>query len=582
MVSKITTFMQLLTHKILISIKRFPEAAGFTVATVTLLIVMNHWRAPEETVEQLTRMAMTLALGFPIALALRACGEQYTKRGRKLQILILPLTLVLLLAYFTGLLKELSLTTISRYLAYSLACYLTFLFIPYLSNRQHFELYVLDLFTKFCVTYLYAATLYLGLAAILLTIKLLFAVLISDKLYFDLWLICAGIFAPVYFLGEIPEYSRAFEPNHYPSVLKVLFVHILIPLLSVYTVILYAYFAKIIITQTWPIGLVAHLVLWFALCSTLLIFILHPLRKQNGIAEWFSKLFPWLILPLIVMMFVAMGKRIEAFGITENRYYVLVAGLWVTGSMLYYCFTKRPRNVLLPASLALIAVLAVTGPWSSFTVSKHSQNNRLVALLSKYELLEDNSIIPRPQLSAEAKQEISSVIAYFRDNHSLQNISFLPDDFTINDMENVFGFEFTRQRNIGSDGREYFHYQLTDEERLISLEGYEVFADLSGANTKEIMRYQGLYDITYSSQEKVLVIAQDQRELYRNNIADLLGNLLEKQDAASNSTVIPVITDQNENLTLRYIIKHVRGWKKPATGELEVTWADFYLFIKKR
>jgi len=578
MVSKIMSLVQLLTHKILISIKRFPEAAGFAAATVTLLIVMNHWQAPKETVAVLTRMAMTLALGFPIALALKVFWEQNTRRYRKLKKLIFPLALVLLIAYFLCLLKEISQITISRYLAYSLACYLVFLFIPFLANHKHFELYVLDLFTKFCITYLYAATLYLGLAAILLTIKLLFAVQISDKLYFDLWLISAGIFAPVYFLGEVPERSRAFDPNNYPYVLKVLFVYILIPLLSVYTIILYAYFIKIIITQTWPIGLVAHLVLWFALCSTLLIFILHPLRKQNGIAEWFSKLCPWLILPLIAMMFVAMGKRIEAFGITENRYYVLAAGLWVTGCMLYYCFTKRPRNMLLPVSLSLMAFLAVTGPWSSFTVSKHSQNHRLVTLLSKYELLENDTIIPRPNLSGEAKREISSIIAYFRDNHNLQDISMLPEDFAINDMEEVFGFELTRDRNIRRDGHEYFHCQLTDEERLISLEGYEVFVDLTDVYTEKTITQKEFYDITYSSQEKVLLITKDGRELYKRNLAALL----KEEGTALESAPQPIIMDRNENLNLRYLIKQVRGWKDPTTGELDIDWLSFYLFIKRR
>ena len=64
------------------------------------------------------------------------------------------------------------------------------------------------------------------------------------------------------------------------------------------------------------------------------------------------------------MMFVAMGIRVSAYGITENRYFVLAAGLWVTGSMLYLIFAKRPRNVFLPASLALVVVLSVYGPWS--------------------------------------------------------------------------------------------------------------------------------------------------------------------------------------------------------------------------
>ena len=92
------------------------------------------------------------------------------------------------------------------------------------------------------------------------------------RLYFDFWLVIAGLLAPIYFLAEIPKHTRTYEPEHYPNVLQVLFVYILIPLFSVYTIILYAYFAKIISTQTWPIGLVGHLVLWYAVFSAILIF----------------------------------------------------------------------------------------------------------------------------------------------------------------------------------------------------------------------------------------------------------------------------------------------------------------------
>src|SRR5690554_1629307 len=444
---RITEVIHRVTSNFLSGVKRFPEAVIFAVATVTLLIVMNHWQTPDQTTELLTRIAMTLALGFPVALslnelftrtAIRTSAAHHIKQHSK-TLINFSLTLVALSAYYFWGLSELSPVTISKYLAYSLAAYLAFLFIPYLSNRMHFESYVILLFTRFCTTYLYSVTLYLGLSTILFTIEHLFTVEISGKLYFDLWLMIAGIFAPVYFLAEIPAHSLDDEQYNYPNVLKVLFIYILIPIISVYTIILYAYFAKIIITLTWPIGLVSHLVLWYAMFSALLIFCIFPLGKQNQIAKKFINLFPWLILPLIAIMFVSMGKRITAYGLTENRYYVLVTGLWVTAWMLYYCFAKRPRNIVLPVTLSIIAVLAVSGPWSSFTVSKISQNRRLIALLNKYELLEESSIIPRTNLPGEAKKEINSIIKYFDDKHSLKDISLLPPDFGLSDMEKTFG-----------------------------------------------------------------------------------------------------------------------------------------------
>lgn len=579
MVGKIWTLIQLLTAKVANSLRRFPEAAAFLVGTVTLLILMTHWPAPEETIELLSKIAMTLALGFPLSLSFKVLLERYTPRRPKLRLMIIPVTLGLLILYFWLDLKTITQGTTIRYLAYNLALYLAFVFIPYLGRRQGFELYVLDLAIKFCVSYFYAVTLYIGIALTLFTIGQLFTVRVSENLYLDFWLISAGIFAPFYFLAEIPGADRSYERETYPPVLKVLFVYILIPIVTVYTIILYAYFAKIIFTQTWPVGLVAHLVLWFALLSSLLLFTLYPLRRQNVISNRFSQLFPWLILPLIGMMFVAMGKRVVAFGLTENRYYVLVAGLWVTGWILYYCFSKHPRNVLLPVSLAIVAVLSVNGPWSSFAVAKYSQNQRLVALLRKYELLEGTAIIPCPDLPYEGRREISAVIAYFKDNHSLREINLLPDDFELDDMEKIFGFEFTRGSR--SDTREYFYYQLAKEERILSLEGDEVFADLTQVYTDEIKIGNELYTLTYSGRDQVLVISQDGRELYRKNVKDLLAKELKAQELTLDSTPRLIITDQNDDVKLRYLFKQVRGHKNPLTEKLELAGFDFYLILEK-
>ena len=74
-------------------------------------------------------------------------------------------------------------------------------------NRDGFEFYVLKMFASFAVTFVYALVLYLGLVAILGTIDILFSVEIDSKLYFDFWLVVAGIFAPAYFLAGVPEFG---------------------------------------------------------------------------------------------------------------------------------------------------------------------------------------------------------------------------------------------------------------------------------------------------------------------------------------------------------------------------------------
>ena len=108
MISKIKSVLPLLNRKLSNGIKRFPEAIGFAAATVGLLIVINHRQAPEETIKLLTRMAMVLALGFPITLSLRVFWEHHIKQRGKFVITIFPLTLAALIIYLSFALKELS------------------------------------------------------------------------------------------------------------------------------------------------------------------------------------------------------------------------------------------------------------------------------------------------------------------------------------------------------------------------------------------------------------------------------------------------------------------------------------------
>src|SRR5699024_9242972 len=133
------------------------------------------------------------------------------------------------------------------------------------------------------------------------------------------------------------------------------------------------YFAKILIQWQWPKGLVSHLVLWYSSISVGIIFLINPVLEQCKICSFFKRYFPKFILPILLMMFISIGQRIEQYGITENRYYIILLGLWVTAMMVYYALKRSPNNLIIPISLSIIVVNSIFGPLSSFAVSKYSQ-----------------------------------------------------------------------------------------------------------------------------------------------------------------------------------------------------------------
>jgi len=144
--------------------------------------------------------------------------------------------------------------------------------IPYLPRKDHFEMYIIKLGTGLIITVVYTAVLFMGLAAILFTLNALLGVPVPEKLYSYTGIILGCVFAPAYFLAGIPLKDHSLEDENYLTVLKALLLYIVIPLLTAYTTILYIYFIKIIVSWEWPSGLVSHLVLWYALIVTAVLF----------------------------------------------------------------------------------------------------------------------------------------------------------------------------------------------------------------------------------------------------------------------------------------------------------------------
>jgi hypothetical protein len=581
--NRITALCKTLIGKLLSSLKRFPEAILLAASVVSVLIYTNHFGfdLTADAREMLRRIAMTLALGIPVSLCMKTLFERMPALKTAVKALVYAGAAGGLLLYCLFLLKDFEMVSVTRYTAFSIALYLAFTFIPYFLKKDNYELYVIKLLTNFFITYLYSAVLFLGLAAMLFTINALFLLDISSKLYFDIWLIVAGVFAPAYFLADIPGHKEKVHQESFPVVFKVLLLYIVMPLLIAYSTILYVYFAKIVFTRQWPDGLVSHLVLWYSFAGILVLFFVFPLRKINRWVNTFVSFYPKLIIPLLAMMFVSMGIRINAYGITENRYFVMAAGLWVAGSFIYYIVKKDVRNILLPVSLALVAVLTVTGPWSAYGISRLSQNMRFENILERHEMIRDGNIaLPSEDLSMEDKREISAIIRYFGRYHDLNDLKYLPDGFTTDQTEELFGFEYNYDLR-GSNTKEYFRYYLTEDNMPIEIGDYDYFANFTISKHAGMDSAVGPVSVSYSADTKELQIMEEGQRVYSANLSELISRLYQNlDDNKPMNTGQMSYKDQTQNVKVLYVFKSINGWKDRLNDQLEVESVDFYIFVK--
>lgn len=584
---KILNFFKKLALDLYSSIKRFPAPIMLAFFTSVLMIIINHLSgsASEDFILILTRITMTVALGIPISLCLVLLFEKFDNLNKFYLITSYVISAGLLVLYYFYLLTDVEFMSGTRYAAVSLALYLAFMFIPYLLKREIFELYIIKLFVRLFVTGIYAQVLAMGVFAIIAALDQLLGVPIPERIYADVGIITAGVFAPCFFLAKMPKKSDVFEnTDNYPKAFKILLAYIVMPIISVYTAILYAYFIKIAFSLSWPNGLVGHLVLWYSIVSTIVIFFVSPIKETNKWIKAFIFWFTKVSIPLLILLFVSVGIRVNAYGITENRYFVIVLALWVLGMMIYLNISKNKRNIIMLISLSLIAVISVFGPFSSYSVSKFSQNSRFENILNKYDMISDNKIVKsKSKISDKDKKEISAILSYFADFHSYSDVKYLPKDYESGDLNKVFGFKYESDWRVDYGGDQYFSYTTGMSGRTFELKGYDYMFTV---NSYEVVKpsTKGTIGASSNFERTAVTIEQDEKAIYTKNISDIVKNFSSKSineyDVTKYNLTLKeaTILDENSKVKVKIIVNNINGNK--IEGEFKVDSFEMLIFAK--
>lgn len=278
------------------------------------------------------------------------------------------------------------------------------------------------IFLRFCLATLYSGVLTAGLELALLSADKLFELKL-EKSYAHLFFIMAGCFHPVFFLAGVPRDFTALETDcEHPRELKAFTQFALAPLVAVYTVILYVYAVKIALAREWPHGWVALPVLVLSGVGIFAALLLHPLRTRadEKWAGWFCRWFPRAFAPLSLLLLLSVRERIAAYGITEERYLGIVAGGWILVWAFLFIFKKNAGIRWIPASLAVICLVAAFGPLSAGAISKNNQLRRLQSALAAHGLLIAGKITVserRLELPAKDYDNIHSIISYLIEKH---------------------------------------------------------------------------------------------------------------------------------------------------------------------
>ena len=208
----------------------------------------------------------------------------------------------------------------------------------------------------------------LGLILFAQSLNWLFDVEVKDHVFADIPSVCMVLLAPLLSMTLIPagESKRIHQVQPYSGFFKGVVQYLFIPLLLLYMVTLYVYATQILISWQLPVGWVSYLVTASMLGMVILLYLTYPLQHEQGnsIFKTLTRWLPVVMLPLLVLMSVAIGRRLSDYGITVSRLYVLVFNVWCYAVCLWLIITRNKRIWLIPASFAVILFLISVGPQS--------------------------------------------------------------------------------------------------------------------------------------------------------------------------------------------------------------------------
>ena len=605
------------------AIERFPLTVFCSVVVfiLSVYLVENPELKNENLLNELHKMVILLGMSIPLTLALELAREKYFSGKNRWVIRSVNalITLVFIIFYrfyyLSGKNSSSTLDSLEQLMATGIIFFLCFLLVPVIGKKDEEEKYFQSVIVDKTVTILFSVVLFLGLIAVFATIDGLSLIKLDSNIYIETWLFVVFVFSVIFFLSKLKKVDESLENYEIHKIFKFLIYFIVIPLITTYTGILYVYFGKMLITRSWPQGLVSHLILWYTIFSLFIMIMVTPMAKKDSVARVFKKYFPFASLPLLVLSIVSISKRISQYGVTPSRYFVVLLAMWLIFCMVSSIFKARLSVILI--SLITVVYISVFTPVNNRRITLMSQNKRFEKILVKHGLLKDGKLVKKPELAKEKKYEVTDVLNYILGINDRRN-----------DIENLKPFgktdgkpykdreEFEKSLGIdtawyqysdfGSIGDSYFVTFGINENVLVNMyngieevKGYDyAITNLESyfTDNNNVKEFFGKYPVKLS-QEGIAVYdgkIEDNKELIKVNMPEIVDKIIKnpeiqqrvnKRKDEIKDSVVPenILEFTGENEKVKYKVKVI---EISVTGEehkaprVSKYYYSFYYSIK--
>ncbi len=407
--------------------KRFPLSLLSALIAVSGILWMTGHETTDPTWANIVHVVMASVLFLPASIGLAFFTERYHVRKPTRAVFFIGLVAVAVV-YALTLPEILSVRSGYRFALLFIAAHLGVAFGPYVVNRESngFWKYNMHLFLRFLLSGLYTGALFAGISLAFFAIQMLFDIAFSPLIYVRIGLLLAFLFNTWFFLSGTHRHLNVLEMDlSYPKGLRLFTQYVLLPLVVVYLCILYVYSAKILVTQVWPRGWVSYLVTGFSVTGILGLLLVWPLRLQDQFAwiKTYSRWFFRALFPLILLLTFAIIRRVIDYGITEDRYIIIMLTVWLLIIAFYFLFSENKEIRFIPIGLFFAILFTAFGPWNAFVVSERSQYEQLRHVLKSNSMLVGGVVVPAAQkVTSRDQATLSSIVEYMVNVHGVASL----------------------------------------------------------------------------------------------------------------------------------------------------------------
>lgn len=350
---------------------RFAEVV-ILLLVLTVFLLLAGEDALQGVSDRWVNLLSVFLLAAPLlALAMNLYAERKGLRARRWMLLAGALAVwlgVVVLVFRAYPLHEPDFIALAACVAVMLASFLVVPFDPKPTDVCKWNL-CFDFLRCGAVGVAVAAIIVGGIFLLFTFLETLFGMNIRSQLYTDVATVSFGFIGPCVFLALLPGKAQTGDPNprYQTRILLSTVRYVLLPILLSYLLILYVYAARILLTWTLPNGRVSLPVSVSVAGMVCIVILIYPQQftgRLNRADRFILHGLPLVLLPLLVLMSVALGRRLYDYGITVSRLYLLVFNVWCYVVCLGLWLIRSRRFAWTVWSFALVFFFCSVGPQS--------------------------------------------------------------------------------------------------------------------------------------------------------------------------------------------------------------------------